>query len=254
MDDSETRIRMNLRGAVRTLGIGLGAGLVPVGFGVVVEVLVERSAPVASSGQIALVAVMAAIGVFFAWLSRESGHSRLTHFAVSTATPALLLTTVAAVQGAICLRDNRLLNEQIPEAGDSRSLRSQRTRPWPQRVGFSTVFAAEQPRQTEDEAEATVNEFRSPRQTFWDEFLKIPRQHEYVVQIGHARNKDGAAELLSTLAREHGRSSFAFRIFRYDGGYVVTFGDQAALPDAVHQLELAEDADIPDAELRRVPK
>ena len=115
MDDGETRFWTRLRGAVRTLSIGLAAGLVPVGFGVVVEVLVDRSAPVVSNGQIALVAVMAGIGVVFAWLSRESGHSRLTHFAVSTATPALVLTTVAAVQGAICLRDNRLLNEQIPE-------------------------------------------------------------------------------------------------------------------------------------------
>ena len=54
---------------------------------------------------------------------------------------------------------------------------------WPQRIGFSTVFAAEQPERTEEDAETTVNEFRAPRQTFWGEFLGISRQQEYVVQI-----------------------------------------------------------------------
>ena len=254
MDNSERGVWARLRRVVRTLSIGLAAGLVPVGFGVVVEVLVDRSAPVVNSGQIALVAVMAAIGVIFAWLSRESGHSRLTHFAVSTATPALVLTTVAAVQGAICLRDNRLLNQQIPEAGDSRLLQSRQLTPWPERIGFATVFAAEQPDRTEEDVETTVNEFRPPRQTFWGEFLGIPRRQEYVVQIGPAQNWKGAAELQGTLTREYEVNPVAFQIFRYYDRYVVTFGDQAALPDAVRQLELAVGADIPDAELRRVPK
>ena len=257
MDGSERWVWTRLQGVARTVSIGLAAGLVPVGFGVVVEVLVERSAPVVNSGQIALVTVMAGVGVILAWLSRESGHSRLTHFAVSTATPALFLTTVAAVQGAICLRDDRLLNEQIPEAGNSRPLQSQQMTPWPERIGFSTVFAAEQPEQpdqTKEDAETTVNEFRSPRQTFWGEFLGVPRQQEYVVQIGHAQNREEAVELQSTLAKAHKGDLFVFRIFLYADRYVVTFGDQAALPDAVRRLELAVDANIPDAQLRRVPK
>ena len=253
MNDNERRIWSKALSAARTVSIGLAAGLVPVGFGVVLEVLVERSAPVVNSGQIALVTVMAGIGVTFAWLSKESGHSRLTHFAVSTATPALFLTTVAAVQGAICLRDNRLLNEQIPEAADSRPFESRQLTPWPQHIGFSTVFAAEQPGQAEADAEVTVNEFRSPRQTFWGEFLGIP-QREYVVQIGHAQNRDGAAALQKTLAENHEGKPFTFHVFRYNNRYVVTFGEQVALPDAVRQLELAVDANIPDAELRRVPK
>ena len=259
MDDSERRFLTKLKGAVRTLSIGLAAGLVPVGFGVVVEVLVERSAPVVNSGQLVLAAVMAVIGVVFAWLSRDPRHSRLTHFAVSTATPALVFTTVAAVQGAICLRDNRLLNEQIPEAGDTRRLRSQQVTPWPQRIGFPAVFAAEQtgqteqPGQTEVHAETAVSEFRSPRQTLWGEVLKTPRQ-EYVVQIGHAQDKEGADELRSALAEEHQRYASAFEIFRHNDRYVVTFGEPVALRGAVHRLQLAVDAGIADADLRRVPE
>ena len=235
-----------------TVRIGLAAGLLPVGFSYVVHGTVEQSAPDFNGGQLTLVTVMALVGLVFAWLSRESGHSRLTRFAVAAATPALLVSTISGVQGAICNREYRKLSEQIPRVGDALSPRAQQSAAWPQLLRGATVFAAEQPDQAGASFETEVREFKVPAPTFLQEFLRVQPTPEYVVQVGDARDKAGATQLQHDLTQEHQERSFVFHVFRSDGRYVVTVGDQSALPSAMDRWVQAVRTGITDATLRRI--
>ena len=228
--------------------IGLAAGLMPVGLSFVVHGAVEQSAPEFSGGQLTLITVMALVGLLFAWLSRKSGHSGLTYFAVAAATPALVVSTISGVQGAICDLEYRKLQEQIPSVGDVLSRQTQKPASWPQLLRGATVFAAEQPEQEE------VREFSAPTRTFLQEFLGVHPTPEYVVQVGNAQDKAGATQLQRDLTQEHEGSSFAFHVFRSDGRYVVTVGDQSALPGAMRLWVQAVETGITDATLRKIPR
>ena len=249
-----------------TIGIGVGAGLLPVTFNVVVELMVPpRGLHFLDAEFFTLALLMTGIGVFFAWISR--GQFSITqlpsHFAVAAATPALLVSTISGVQHTICQYERADLIDRLRPAGDASLLIQERGSTLSQLFAATTTFASEQlpeeqengaPEELQENEAPEVLRFRTPEPTFLQRLLGLRLQlRGYVVQVGDAQDELQAAIQIQETNIPRTPEDMSINVFEHNNRYIVTVGDQTTLPEAVRLLQLANDVDIPDATLRKIP-